>query len=304
MEDTKGGLALLLTELKFKNKLPKNIDISKIGDRYWCVCYDEDNSEIISESSTTGFAESSDVALLKALSERAERRAFRTGHMRKLSSCMTERSDGFAAYPLFYRNAEVSARNSALSEAIERYAWAQWWDDEEIAFTIEPIDSFANKHNILMNVSSVKEACGLDEILVISPHIENSNNQVVILLGQLKTGGYISGGACDLINNFKLVLLRSLDELYRHGLAVKKIIYENLEPTTFYEKRLVYFAFGHGNELVAKRIKAQGKKSITLPRLEIDELVPHDLGDLFQVHRCYFENQPIFVGGALERLCL
>jgi hypothetical protein len=303
--DVQAGLASLLKELKLRNRLPMNMDVSKVGDRYWFVCHDDDKSKVISENSTTGFADDGNIALLKALSERVERLAFRSGYENKLTSCMTERSDGFAAYPLFYQNAVLKARESALAEAVERYVWAKWWDDETIAFKLESINSSANKQNILPYVSTVKNQCALEEIFVIEPKIENSNGlAVVILFGRLKSGGFISGGACGSIDDIKQTLLRSLDELYRHGLAIEKIRLENTEPVTFYEKRLAYFGLGHGNHLIRKRLEAKGSESIILPKLEIDEVVKHELHDLFQVHRCYFENQPPFVGGALERLCL
>ncbi len=305
MTDVQAGLTSLLKELKLRNRLPKNMDVSKVGDRYWFVCHDEDKSKIISENSTTGFADDGNIALLKALSERVERLAFRSGYENKIKSCMTERSDGFAAYPMFYQNAESKARESALAEAVERYVWAKWWDDETIAFKLESISSYASNHKISPYVSVIKDQCDLEEVFVIKPKIENSNGlAVVILFGRLRSGGYISGGACGLVEDTELTLLRSLDELYRHGLAIEKIRVENVEPVTFYEKRLAYFGLGHGNHLIRKRLDARGSESVSLPRLEIDEAVKHELHDLFQVHRCYFENQPPFVGGALERLCL
>lgn len=281
------------------------MDASKVGDRYWFVCHDQDQSGIISEDSTTGFSDDSNVALLKSLSERAERLAFRSGYTNKIKSCMTERSDGFAAYPLFYKDAELKARESALSEAVERYIWASWWDDENINFSINPISSFSEEHKISPYVSIVKDQCSIEEIFVIQPKIENSNGlTVTILFGRFKTGGFVSGGACGSVGDLKQSLLRSLDELYRHGLAVKKIKLEHLEPVTFYEKRLAYFGLGFGNHLIRKRLEAKGSKSVLLPSLEIDEQVHHELQDLFGVHRCHFENQPAFIGGALERLCL
>lgn len=305
MSDLQAGLTSLLKELKLRSQLPKNMDVSKVGDRYWFVCHDDDKLNIISERSTTGFSDDGSVALLKALSERVERLAFRDGYENKITSCMTERSDGFAAYPLFYENAKSKARESALAEAVERYVWAKWWDDESIAFALDSISNYANNHKISPYVSTVKDQCGLEEIFVIEPKIENSNGLVVVILfGRLKSGGFISGGACGFIGDTKQILLRSLDELYRHGLAVKKIRLENTEAVTFYEKRLTYFGLGHGNHLIRRRLEAKGDKSIVLPKLAIDEVVNHELQDLFQVHRCYFENQPAFVGGALERLCL
>lgn len=303
MVDIQTGLTSLLKELKLRKQLPQNMDVAQLGDRFWFVCHDQDRSNIISESSTTGFSEDANVALLKALSERVERKAFRQGYEDKIKSCMTDRSDGFAAYPLFYKDADVKARESALCEAIERYVWATWWDNESIAFDMKSISTVLEELKIKPYVSIIKDQCELEEIFVIQPKVENSNNNsVVILFGRLISGGFVSGGACgdDLKNN----LLRSLDELYRHALAIKNMKIKNVEAITFYEKRLAYFGFGNGNHLIRKRLDSNGKQAVVLPNLKIDEPVKHELEDLFQVHRCYFENQPAFVGGAMERLCL
>lgn len=305
MIDAQSGLNSLLKELKIRNQLPKKMDVSKVGSRYWFVCHDNESPGLISETSTTGFAEDGSTALLKALSERVERTAFRMGFKQEIKSCMTDRSDGFAAYPLFHENAHQKARESALAEAIERYAWAKWWDDETISFNLEPISKFKDDYKISSYVSLIMDQCSLEEIFVIQPEIENSNDfSVLIIFGRLRSGGFISGGACGLFDSKKTTLLRSLDELYRHGLAIKKLLFEKVEPISFYEKRLAYFGLGYGNHLVRKRLETKGHKSIVLPTLEIDEAVEHELSSLFQVHRCYFQNQPAFVGGVLERLCL
>ena len=305
MPDLQNDLSILLKELKLKGQLPKNIDISIVGNRFWVACYDENESDIISESSTTGFSEDRNIAILKALSENAERSAFRSGYKKQLTTCMTDRSDGFAAYPIFYKNAEALAHQAAYNEAVERYVWATWWDDVEIKFVMNELASFNAHTDIIKQVSIIKDQCAIDKIFVIQPEIGNEINlSVTILFGQLKSGGYISGGACGLSAEIDQSILKSLDELYRHGLAVKRMQDGNLKPNTFYEKRLSYFATGAGNHLIEKRIKATGIKSICLPNLQIDESVDHELSDLFYVHRCYFENQPAFVGGDLERLCL
>jgi hypothetical protein len=47
----------LLQSLKSRKQLPKNMDVSKIGNRYWFVCHSGENSNLISESSSTGFAD-------------------------------------------------------------------------------------------------------------------------------------------------------------------------------------------------------------------------------------------------------
>lgn len=305
MQPMQANINTLLKELKSRKALPKKMDAAQLGGRYWFVCHDNDNVNIISENSSTGFSDDPSIALLKSLSERAERNAFREGFNNSLASCMTDRSDGFAAFPRFYENAMVKARNSALSEAIERYVWATWWDNHDIGFDLRTIDHISDQHKITSHVKSIMDQCNIEEVFVINPKIENSDNhKVIILFARLRFGGFISGGACGDHNQEKETLLRALDELYRHGLALENIKKQHLIPKSFYEKRLAYFGRGNGNLLIRARLEAQGKKSILLPALKIDESVPHEQSDLFCVHRCLFENQPPFIGGALERFCL
>lgn len=305
MDTIQANINLLLKEMKSKKALPKKMDAAQIGGRYWFVCHDNENVNIISENSTTGFSDDPSTALLKSLSERAERLAFREGFKKSFASCMTDRSDGFAAFPKFYEDFEIKARDSALAEAIERYVWATWWDNHDIKFHLVKIDQISPNHKISSHVNVIKDQCHIEEIFVISPEIENSHNhKAIILFARLKSGGFISGGACGDITQERETLLRSLDELYRHGLALENIKKKNLAPQSFYEKRLVHFGSGDGNLLIRTRLEARGKKAIILPKLKIDEPIPHELNDLFYVHRCLFESQPPFVGGALERFCL
>lgn len=305
MDTMQDNINSLLKELKSRKALPKKMDVAKLGERCWFVCHDNDDVNIISENSTTGFSEDPNIALLKSLSERAERNAFREGHKNSIPSCLTERSDGFAAFPKFYENSANKARNSALSEAIERFVWVTWWDNHDISFDLKTIDQISDHQKINFHIKTIKDQCGIEEIFVITPKIENpESHQVIILFARLRIGGFISGGACGDVSQGNETLLRALDELYRHGLALENIKKHNLTPNSFYEKRLAYFGFGQGNLLIRSRLETKGKESILLPALKIDEQVPHDLEDLFCVHRCLFVDQPPFIGGDLERFCL
>lgn len=305
MDTMQTNINSLLKELKARKALPKKMDVAKLGERHWFVCHDNESANIISETSSTGFSENPSIALLKSLSERVERIAFREGNKNSVQSCLTERSDGFAAYPRFYDNSEQKARSSALSEAIERYVWASWWDNHEIDFELKTIGELENEFKIGPHVKMISDQCGIEEIFVITPKIENAeNHQVIILLARLRLSGFISGGACGELPQNKETLLRALDELYRHCLAIDNIRKNNLKPESFYEKRLAYFGFGKGNLLIRERIEAKGRKSIFLPTLKTDEQIPHQFDDLFCVHRCLFTDQPPFIGGDLERFCL
>jgi len=296
-------LASVMADLKEKNLMPKRIDLSKIGERYWCVVsdYDADFFSVINEDVTTGFSNEKETAVLKALSERAERKAFIQGFRYNLSACQTERSDGFAAMPSCIDRNVV--RQNALNEAIERYVWAYWWDHIEIAYEKTEVDWDSQ---VIQNSAYLKEAflkLDLEKIFIIEPRVFKTEKAVVILFAQVRDRGFISGGASSLRSNGQEIFLRAFDELFRHGFAYGRSFEKNIHAKSFYEKRLQFFASGLGNFIVEDRLNIAGTKEIVLPDLKIDSEVPSLLQG-FNVHRCYFENQPPFVGGNLERLCL
>lgn len=302
--NNKDVLQSILINLKAQGQLPKQIDFSMVGDRYWCVTSDEiiHSKRIISEEVFTGMAFDKETALLKSLSERVERLAFIEGSRSNHLSCKTDASDGFAAIPqsLGFRK----ATESAWFEAVERYVWASWWDDLKVAHKIETIlpDSIQVANSSYLQ--SVFAQLSLKKLQVVTPCVLNmQSSEVLILLGSLENGGFISGGACGRLENHESTFYRGLDELFRHGMGYKKYLIDNLDPKSFYEKRLLYFATGEGSELVLNRLAEQGTESISLPGLAIDKSVPTGFSDYY-VHRCYFRGQPPFVGGALERLCL
>ncbi len=293
----------MIQAFRSKGNLPKNINVAKVADRYWVECHDVKSDSLMSDQSTTGFSKSPDVALMKALSERVEYQAFIEGHHKGLKSCSTERSDGFAAYPKLHEDALLKVRDAALSEAIERFVWSTWWDNEKIGFELNTLRLESVSAETLKYANQITSECQLAEFFIIRPKVQNlSDKTVIILIGHLKSGGFISGGACG--SDVNEVILRSLDELYRHGLAVVRLNENKIVPKSFYEKRLAFFGLGQGSELVAKRLAAQGAESIILPNLAIDEEIDHFMSDDYFVHRCLFENQPPFIGGKLERLCL
>ena len=292
-------LQQVIENLKRQNQMPRRIDFSKVGDRYWCVVADseKDADVIINQDVFTGHSFEKEVALLKALSERAERYTFIEGHKNGLESCQTERSDGFAAMPSALPQ---SARENALNEAIERFVWGTWWDNTQISFSVEQID--LNKKNSTY-LSSIVSTLGIESLLLIKPDFEFENKEVQIIFGKLKHGGYISGGACGDQDASENTFYRGMDELYRHGMAHKSALAKNKNPESFYEQRLFYFASGLGNQLVESRLQQNGNSSVGITNLKIDSEVPTQFSD-YKIHRCLFENQPPFVGGTLERLCL
>lgn len=301
--DNRSILASVITELKGQHAMPKRIDMSKVGSRYWCVAsdYEVDSLSVMNEDITTGFSDEKEVAVLKALSERTERKAFRNGIRDNIFSCQTERSDGFAAMP---DNLPLEAvRENALNEALERYVWAYWWDHAEVEFSkVEVLEShlFVKDSDYIRDVFKELK---IERIIIVEPKVSVGDKTIKILFAKIAGLGFISGGACGSKNHNQEIFLRAFDELYRHGFAYYRAIEKKIEAQSFYEKRLNFFASGLGNEIVENRLNTSGNEEIFLPKLKIDEQVVSPFQG-FRVHRCFFENQPPFVGGELERLCL
>jgi hypothetical protein len=293
-------------ELKERSALPKHIELSRLGPVHMASIYDEIRSEIITESITTGMDVDPDVAVLKGLVERIESRAFSEGRRAGLTSCETARSDGFAAYPVrAHKNSAELARRNAHCEAVERFVWASWWDSPSFGHDIETVTKNSGTASIAL-FQALQKIISLKEVVRISPHATGAPGvAVAIYFAFLDPIGVISGGAAGPKDDLESINFRALCELSRHALAVNRIRQGKGTPNTFYEERLAYFAQTEaGTKLAQCRLNFVGTGLVSLPPLLIDEVVPHALSDLVVVHRCYFQNQPPFVGGSLERLCL
>ena len=194
-------------------------------------------------------------------------------------------------------------RVNALNEAIERYVWAYWWDHTDVKFRKTYLGP---DHALVQNSEYLKatfKELQIEKLFIVEPKISVPSTSVKILFAKMKGLGFISGGACGLKSQDHETFLRAFDELYRHGFAYYRAIEKKIDAKSFYEKRLHFFASGLGNQIVEERMNYSGTEELILPKLEIDDVIPSPfLG--FRIHRCYFENQPPFVGGKLERLCL
>jgi hypothetical protein len=267
------------------------------------------NTELISDTVYTGFNRSPVTAFSKSICEYIERSAFRMGFHRNDINCMTDRSDGFAAYPNFpdIETARIRARENALNEAIERYVWATWWDNNSHAIVADLKSTLSQMFEPLFNV--ISEYTPIEKIIHIIPSFERRSSnfeklQINILFLKIKGAGYISAGSVGPTDQSELNFERALAELIRHSIATARWLKDNKMPSSFYEKRLCYFASGKGNALVEARLNSTNIEIIKIPELSIDTIIPHKYEDLVTVHRCLFEGQPPFIGGALERLCL
>ena len=307
-----GRLHWLLDRLKENRALPKNIDWSQIGRMNIIAAYNENREDleqnIISESVFTGMDANADLATIKCLVEMVERMAFDEGFINKHPACQTDFSDGFAAYPRafsLFNNSKDMARRNAYQEAIERYVWATWWDHPEYTHHIKDFDSFTPGTKSLIN--KINELIPIEGLYQITPDFVNQENiSLSIFFAFLKNGGVVSGGACGLKKNHLLTNQRAINELFRHSLGLYKSLNMSLKPRTFYDERLLYFGSGQGRKIVEERLflKTDSPNPIQLSALKFDHEIPHSLEEHVIVHRCFFENQPPFVGGRLERLCL
>ena len=283
---------------------PKKLQLSKVGSFYLASAFDADHSELIAESATCGFSMDRDTAVTKALVEWMERRVLHHGYREGLEICQEETSDGIAAYPAAIRNKVTLARENALNEAIERYVWATWWDDSTVAFRSDSLESLDHKGCITSGLLQIALSAGISKIEVIRPYFQGQEKQVLILLGFDQEGGVFSGGACGNQHETENILERAFAELFRHRLAFNRHVKKEIAPKSFYEQRLVHFGSGQGSDAVRDRLSQKGNKIIALPSLKYDEEIKSPFSSLIYTHRCLFQNQPQFVAGKMERLCL
>lgn len=298
-------LKKLIQLLRKEERLPLHLEVASAGTAFIATAHNEVSSPLMPESVTTGLAFSPDTALLKALTEYVERAALIEAGSKGVEACLTDRSDGIAAFPKVLTlsgRAKKIARSNAYAEAVERFVWANWWDDSAISFNslsakIVESDSTYPFFKLVSEFTSIKS------VHLIQPSVSNSRNVIVLIfIVELNGGGFISGGAAG--TDFQAVKFRAASELLRHSLAIRKIKDEKIAPESFYEKRLSYFGLGAGDKIVRERLSERGDKPVALPNLRFDTAIKHSLDSIVAVHRCYFENQPAFIGGELERLCI
>lgn len=286
----------LIQELRLRKLLPNFLEVSKVAGFTIVNAYLSRTSEVISDKVFTGMAEGSNDALMKCLSEYVERLAV-TEWLRTHVECESHGSDGFAAFPRFMNIAAERARENAFSEALERYVWATWWDNRNIRSEINEIPFLKD-----LTLTKLHSIIPLQKVFRIRPAISSSSHVLEIYFAKLLDGGFLSGGAAGALGAVD-IKSRAYSELLRHGLAASRFRTNAIVPNSFYERRLCLFAFGNPR-VVENRLMARGSESVTLPKLSWDEPVHHSLSDLFAVHKCHFDRQPLFLGGMLERLCL
>ena len=290
-------LKFLLEEMKALGSLPKHIEKTVIKSVYFYNVFNEPLGDIMSYNVATGVDVDEGTAALKAVVEHIERKAFSESSKNSLFP-LHNFSDGFAAMPSSIPLHKTKARQNALAEATERYVWSSWWDNKSGSL-VEEID--LNK--LTPETRDLLSYMESSNFFLIEPLVENNSGiNTIIIFAKLKSGGYVSGGASG--PNKEVALFRASSEIIRHYLGYLKSKTLALSPAHFYDERLIFFASGAGNDLVEDRLSTVSNNVIVLPKLIYDRAVPHGFEKVVYVHRCLFENQPLFVGGNLNRLCL
>ncbi|MGE4130979.1 MAG: hypothetical protein AB7F86_05040 [Bdellovibrionales bacterium] len=296
----------ILCKLAALGDEPLNCDLATLGPLHYASLYPKSTpaDALIWAQTFSGMDLNRDLAILKALVERVERRAIEEGRSRGEASCTLPRSDGMAAFPTFGvgPRAFELARRKAYSEAVERFTWASWWDNRSIGAKISR-DSCINWSSSAREiVHAINDLVPIKRTIRIEPSVDTPI-QTQIYFFVLENDGLVSGGASGTLEEQDHTQIRALGELSRHASAARKLL-AGARAQTFYERRLAYMATHPTCPILNNRIMNSGSSVLQLPDLKFDEGVHHSMSKEVYVHRCYFENQPPFVGGDLERLCL
>jgi hypothetical protein len=292
----------LLAELSKRNLVPKKIVTSEWYSWHIVSSFNSESSDFISESVSMGISQNPDIAIRKSITEFCERSFIKSSN--DPIAHLTERSDGFAAYPALDDRSQNIAAENALNEAVERYLWAMWWDFREFKFKISNYkeDSLNSQAQLLISEFN------LHKIEVVEITDKDLKFILKILVATNQQGGTLTGGACEklpLINSTQINLNeRAFGELLRHLLAYEKIKKTKSSKLSFYEQRLFGFASGQWKSIVSDRFKNTGTKEIKLPPLIANSKIKHQHSDLIHLHRCLFTDQPTFIGGLVDRLCI
>lgn len=288
------------------HELPK-LKISRLGELTFVSAYSEKPTSVMANNVTAGVDFEPNKATLKALVEFFERACFAYGVDHGDPICSRRHSDGVAAFPIIDTNATARARENAFNEALERFVWATWWDNSNIANDSMPIEKsqYWGSVNFKTTVKAFQKLVPLKSLVAITPIHSEKDHNVIILFGELQNGGFISGGAAGESKRNGTTIVRALAELVRHGLGVQKFRQTGIIPSTFYEDRLMYFGSGKGDALVYERLSSNGKEVVQIPSLALDSYIEAPpFKNIVYAHRCLFTDQPPFVDGRLERLCL
>lgn len=286
--------------------MPCYIELGKIGPYFVVNIFDKKQSdlEFLAGEVSTGMNEIAEVAWLKGINEWIERKAFLENKDRTPNRFVRE-SDGCAAFPHFIigkKTAESRARTNAFNEALERFVWSKWWDQNSSA-DIKILDKTSL---YMITLTSVLESKIVPEKLyvIVPKFLGYSEKIVIVLILSLSGGGFISGGAGGEKNQTKATFERAFVELLRHSLGYCRMLNSSTSPISFYDRRLSFFARGCGDHLVWERISSKSDKVVEFSDIEYDSVLDHSLQDISTVYHVQFKEPPYFLEGPLDRLCL
>lgn len=118
----------LLAELHLRKLAPKKIDISRIGDYFFIVAYNEIDHGFISHTAAGSQSRNIHLGMLKCIVEYIERQVLLKNMDAFCGFSEGLSSTGFAAYPSIFacRSKAIKiAREKARLEAIERFVFVQ-----------------------------------------------------------------------------------------------------------------------------------------------------------------------------------
>jgi len=265
-----------LQYLYFSKFLPKfTLQKLKLGDVYICALNESNNKTSgVFSSRSCGAGHSWEIAVLKAQTEYVEREAVRASNATS--------STGFAAFPfIFFKQRAISqAKKYAYAEMVERYAWPEWFSNQNIAYQLRSEVCDANRQFY----QAIQNEIEFRNLYIIQPQLEISNLQLVILYA-VSEFGLVCGGAVH--KEREQAELSALKELYMHAIGLFRIKQQNLQPTTIYEKRVYWISQQH--QVLQNRLTSQGNAGISIPFPVIFHIIRTKFEKAYVVQRCVFE---------------
>jgi hypothetical protein len=254
----------------------REYQLLKLGDHF--VCSLDSNHDIqkklVSSTGSCGASKIPELAKIKAISEFVEREAFRNTDAS--SSC------GFAAYPYIFNKALATknAKVEAMNERIEKYAWTRWADQENIKSKIHNIPYEENKNYYL----GIQQEIKFLEYYRITPLISNISNLNCTLLYALTQYGWVCGASAkhspiEAENN-------ALKELYMSSIALYRNHEKQMEPSSFFEKRLLWIS--QQDHLIRSKITCKGEHLIQIPKHYFRN-IETKYKKFYVVQQCYLE---------------
>lgn len=213
-----------------------------------------------------GSAANPNLAVRIAMTEAIERWAYyevRYSPEREgLGLHLDDSTNGFASRPVFDN---LSPREAAYSEALERYLFTSWW--------IDP-----NKFSVSLDLQN-RTATFLF-----------SDKRFVQLVWSVLNNKYVYGFSAGQGAN-DLICKKARIELFRNEIALQRA--SEVAKTTFLlrEKRMDYFSTPEGWGQILSRLKVSEQRNVqnVLPKLIIDSEVFGKWSRICRVWRCLFD---------------